>query len=95
MINNYDDSPTTGWHQRMAGEGRHSDYSAQRRASRQPQFHPVPPQKVAPPLAGLNDAVAFADEVGRGLQRNVGRDMLVGGVLGALLVRAVQNRGRR
>lgn len=83
-------SPTTGHYQAAAGRGP-TERQQRAMAARQPI---QPPPKVISPLAGLGEAKAFVDEV-RPPQRNVAERMVVGGVLAAALVRAVQNRRNR
>jgi hypothetical protein len=88
---------TTGWHQQLAGSGRHSNYSEQRWAQERAraQQGPVPLRPVASPLGG--EAPAFAQEIvaAEASRPRLGA-RLVGGVLGYQLARAaLRNRGMR
>lgn len=84
-------SPSTGHHEAEAGNGTHASLSAQRWAGRRHQFAPLPIPKIASPLQA-NEAAVFADEFARDNHRNVGRDMVVGAVLGYALTRYAQAR---
>jgi hypothetical protein len=87
-------SPSTGGQQRMAGEGTHASYSAQRWAARRNQFQPMPLPMVQSPL-NADEIQAFAQGAAPRL-RDVAKDALIGGVLGYAVVRAAQRRrGRR
>jgi hypothetical protein len=97
---NPDDVHGTGWAQNLAGQGRWTERQRRGAAVRSGQFHPLPLPNIQGPLAGLNAAHAdvvqpFANEV----HRDVGRDMLVGALSGALLgyglTRASQRRRSR
>jgi hypothetical protein len=83
--------PTTGAHQLAAGSGQ--------RAERMARAHEVQAAYELPVLPNLiHEAAYFAAEVERDAalhHRNVARDAVVGGVLGAGLMYAIRNRGRR
>ena len=86
--------PTTGHFIRAAGSGRNMTERQARAVSMQQSMPSMPSSlRVVLPL-DLSEAQAFVNEV-RPPHRNTARDMVVGGVLGAVLVRAVQNRRAR
>src|SRR5258707_6031492 len=89
---NWDGPHGTGWIQDRAGRGMPTERAARGMAIRAGQnMQPIP--RVASPLQA-NEAAAFAEEV-RPPHRNVAADMVVAGVLGFALTRAVQHRRAR
>jgi hypothetical protein len=84
-------SPTSGAHQHAAGSGQHAERLARAHEVRAAYELPVLPNPI-------HEAAQFAAEVERDAalhHRNVARDAVVGGVLGAGLMYAIRNRGRR
>jgi len=85
---------TTGWNQSLAGAGRHHWTERRARgAAIQQGMQGMQPPRVVLPLR-LDEIQSFVDEV-RPPHRNVARDMVVGGVLGAALVHVIRNRRAR
>jgi hypothetical protein len=85
----------TGWIQGQAGSGHWTERRMRGTAVRSGQLPAQPPQRVQSPLAGLNDAQAFVDEIARDNQMNKARQMIIGGVLGYALVKTAQMRRAR
>jgi hypothetical protein len=84
-------SPTTGAHQYAAGSGQHAERLARAHEVRAAYELPVLPNPI-------HEAARFAAEVERDAalrHRNVARDAVIGGVLGAGLMYGMRNRGRR